>query len=115
MPRSRFQRDGEALVWRHKHEILRVEPWGNDSLRVRVTRNAAIADDLPQALLPAEAGAGNAGAEIVVSETGASIRNGEITAEVSITGGVRFLNAAGEVVLADQQPEVDAIGPAARE
>ena len=113
MSRSRFQRDGEALVWRYKHEILRIEPWGNDSLRVRVTRNAAIADDLPQALLPLEAG--TAGVEIEVNEAGASIRNGEITAEVSATGGVRFLNAVGQVVLADQQPEVDAIGPAARE
>ena len=85
MSRSRFQRDGEALVWRHKHEILRIEPWGSDSLRVRVTRNAAIADDLPQALLPIEAGAasaGNAGVEIEVNEAGSSIRNGEITAEV---------------------------------
>jgi alpha-D-xyloside xylohydrolase len=86
-------------------------------LRVRATRNAAFHDaaagpDAPGALLPPAP----AEAQIAVGEEGATIQNGEIIAEVSARGALRFRNAStDEVVLSDQQPEVAFIGPSARE
>lgn len=108
---TRFTIDQNALIWRRNHETLCIEPWGADSLRLRVTRNAQILDDLPQALLPCEPPP----ADIRIADEIATIRNGQITAEVSADGGLRFLNGSDEVVLEEQQPEVVAIGPAARE
>ncbi len=34
---SNFQQNGQRLVWRFKEQILWVEPWGKDSIRVRAT------------------------------------------------------------------------------
>ena len=33
-----FEQDGDALVWTARGETLRIEPWGNDAVRVRCTR-----------------------------------------------------------------------------
>src|SRR6185437_7809288 len=49
-----FTHADQALEWRGGHEIVRVEPWGPGSLRVRGTVWEEIRDDLPGALLPAE-------------------------------------------------------------
>jgi len=35
-----FTRDGDALEARHRHEIVRIEPWGRDSVRVRAAQGA---------------------------------------------------------------------------
>ncbi|HEY0807775.1 MAG TPA: family 31 glucosidase, partial [Pseudonocardiaceae bacterium] len=43
--------DGSALEVVVHHEVLRIEPWGDDSLRVRVGQHD-ILDDLPGALVP---------------------------------------------------------------
>lgn len=34
-----FSQDGNALVIHHRHEIIRIEPWGRDSARVRAARH----------------------------------------------------------------------------
>ena len=50
--------DGRAVEVTVRHEVLRIEPWGPDSLRVRAGQHR-ILDDVPGALLPpkpAEAG-----------------------------------------------------------
>ncbi|GAA2576249.1 glycoside hydrolase family 31 protein [Dactylosporangium fulvum] len=39
------------LIWQRGHHVLAVEPWGEDSVRVRAGMHA-IRDDLPGALLP---------------------------------------------------------------
>jgi len=51
-----FTHADQALEWRGGHEIVRVEPWGPDSLRVRGTVWEKIRDDLPGALSPVEPG-----------------------------------------------------------
>ncbi len=53
-----FTHADQALEWRGGHEIVRVEPWGPGSLRVRGTVWEKIRDDLPGALIPAGAGPG---------------------------------------------------------
>ena len=105
------QQDG-ALIWEYKNEILLVEPWGKDSARVRITRNAVIRDDLPGGLLPRIRTFMN----IEINDSVAVLRNGLLQVEVSSQGALRFINTqTGMEVLRDQQPEVEFIGPAARE
>ena len=47
-----FTHADQALEWRGGHEIVRIEPWGPGSLRVRGTVWEKIRDDLPGALIP---------------------------------------------------------------
>ena len=48
-----FTQSDTALEWRGGHEIVRIEPWGRNSLRIRGTLWQSIQDDLPGALLTA--------------------------------------------------------------
>jgi alpha-D-xyloside xylohydrolase len=41
-----FSRDGEALEVRHQHEVIHIEPWGVDSVRVRAAQGAIPASDI---------------------------------------------------------------------
>ncbi|MDI5981083.1 glycoside hydrolase family 31 protein [Amycolatopsis magusensis] len=62
---------------RVRHEVIRIEPWGPDSLRVRVGRHG-ITEDLPGALVapkPAE-----------VQESEHQVVNGSLTATVELVG-----------------------------
>ncbi|HET9973541.1 MAG TPA: TIM-barrel domain-containing protein, partial [Streptosporangiaceae bacterium] len=101
-----FTRDDQALEWRGGHETVRVEPWGADSLRVRGTVWEKVRDDLPHALIaPAPDGA------VPAIEIGdgpapdwARITNGGLTAEISASGQLRFLDAAGAELLAETTP-----------
>src|SRR4249920_3189140 len=81
------QLDGNALEWRGEHEIVRIEAWGPDALRVRGTVWSQIRDDLPGALLDG----GPAQAEVDITPGGARIGNGRIAAEVTQGGRLRFL------------------------
>jgi len=100
-----FEQDGNYLICKWQGEIIQIEPWGRDSLRVRATFNAGIRDDLPGALLspnPTEV-------RIEISEGLASIRNGAILAEITPGGNIRedryrlrFTNAdTGKEILAE--------------
>ncbi|MGC8780385.1 MAG: glycoside hydrolase family 31 protein [Anaerolineae bacterium] len=98
-----FHHQDAALIWMREHEILRIEPWGRDSLRVRATVGPAIRDDLPGALLPAAA----VEPEIAIGETHATIRNGAIEARLSAEGRLSFFRSdsavgASEELLAEQ-------------
>jgi alpha-D-xyloside xylohydrolase len=77
-------RDG-GLEWSGHHEVVRVEPWGADSLRVRAGYRP-LRDDLPGALLPAP----DQEPKTAVNEAQARITNGALTAEVSAEGHLRF-------------------------
>jgi alpha-D-xyloside xylohydrolase len=100
-----FRRDGQKLIYELDNEIILIEPWGADSLRIRATRNHEIRDDLPGALLPPLP----SDPEIVISEWHATILNGAIRGEINLVedfSGLRvelhFFNAqTGEEVLAE--------------
>ena len=81
-----FRREGTALIFEANHEILRVEPWGRDSLRVRATQTAQISDDLPGALLKPNR---NEKTQITVEMDGSQglVRNGAIAAEIDAGDG----------------------------
>jgi alpha-D-xyloside xylohydrolase len=99
-----FANDGAALLWRGGHETVRIEPWGDDSLRVRGTLAPAIRDDLPGALPPEPPSAGTAGepggAEI--GDGTARITNGRLAAEVTAGGRIRFVRASDGAALLEE-------------
>jgi alpha-D-xyloside xylohydrolase len=96
-----FRQQQNALLWESKHEILQIEPWGRDSLRVRATINTGIRDDLFSVLLPPN----DTDVQITIGEGGASISNGAITASVSPEGCIRFSNTtSGAELLAEKEP-----------
>ncbi|HJZ09059.1 MAG TPA: family 31 glucosidase, partial [Trebonia sp.] len=92
-----FTHADQALEWRGGHEIVRVEPWGPGSLRVRGTVWEEFRDDLPGALLPAEP----VPVTVEIGADAARITNGGLTAEISASGQLRFLRASGDELLAE--------------
>ncbi len=102
-----FIQDGHALLIRHAGEVMRIEPWGPNALRVRATPNADFQDERLSALLPAQ----NTSPDICIEADRAWIRHGRIAAEVrwhkppawadptSIDIRLRFLNAERDAEL----------------
>jgi alpha-D-xyloside xylohydrolase len=70
-----FRAEGTALTVRTEHEILRIEPWGPDAVRVRVAP-AQIRDDVPQALR--ELATSSPGAAIIIEGDRARLANGRL-------------------------------------
>ena len=81
---------------RQDNELLVIEPWGPDSLRVRATQNHTFnKDEETSALLPALASA----PEITTDGKSAVITNGKIRCELMVTGKLKFFNQKGELLL----------------
>jgi alpha-D-xyloside xylohydrolase len=98
-----FTQSDAAVEWRGQHEIVRIESWGRNSLRVRGTVWQAIRDDLPGALLAADA-EGDVEGDVEILADRARITNGELTAEISSSGQLRFLRADGRELLSETTP-----------
>ena len=97
IPTAPFVEDAGALTWRAGHEILRIEAWGPDSLRVRAALDHFIEDHGALAERPAAPGA------VKVLGQEANITVGAITAKVDADGQIRFLRTEnGEELLAEQ-------------
>jgi alpha-D-xyloside xylohydrolase len=89
------------------HQVLRIEPWGKNSLRVRITTGSKIPEK-PSALLePAKTKA-----SIKIRENIAAIQNGKIKAEVESKGAVRFCRSDNGKILVEEQRGI--WGPPAR-
>ena len=74
-----FERCGNDLVWRNRGETLVISPWGQNSLRVRSTLQGDVLDTRFALLDPEETDV-----EIVIEDERASIRCGNLTAEVGM-------------------------------
>ncbi|HET6502254.1 MAG TPA: TIM-barrel domain-containing protein [Amycolatopsis sp.] len=115
----RIGEDGRVLEATVGHEVWRVEPWGRDSLRVRVGQQR-ILDEVPGALLPPKAVPADTTTEVtsgvtsgVTTDDGRTGRivNGALTAIIVIapsdTGDsalIRFVRTdTGEELLAEQR------------
>jgi len=75
-----FAQEAKKLKCHLDYEILQVEPWGPNGIRVRATRSAEIKQDWISALLPP----GIDSAKIRIHEKGASLQNGSLVANVSM-------------------------------
>ena len=93
-----FRQYEHLLLWEGKHEIVQIEPWGRDSVRVRATCDAALHDNAVSALLPQS----STEAHITIDEQGATLVNGALTVRVSPTGRIRFVRSdSGAELLAE--------------
>lgn len=91
---SLFRIEGKRLIRRYDAEQLWVESCGANSLRVRATELDAMQEE-DWALLPQETG----NVQISIVGQTASIRNGDIRAEISAGGRLTFFNRAGRILL----------------
>jgi len=93
-----FSRDGNRLIWRWKEQILWVEPWGRDCIRVRAT----VLPEMPLrdwSLLPPA----KTTVKISIGEHGARIVNGKLAATVDAKSGrVRFFKSGSDEPLAEE-------------
>jgi alpha-D-xyloside xylohydrolase len=103
-----FSRDGDALEVRHHHELVRVEPWGSDSVRLRAANGSLPVSDVGALQ---ERPANRAPTVVTVDGSSGRLVNGEITVEIVMpeTDGismpsVRFLRSSThEELLAEER------------
>lgn len=79
---SMFEQKGCALIARFNGEIVQVEPWGENSLRVRAVKMGTILDTDYALLPPAPCTP-----VIHVEENGATIQNGKLRAVLTQNEG----------------------------
>jgi alpha-D-xyloside xylohydrolase len=95
-----FIKNQNSLFCYLDYEVLKIEPWGRDSIRIRATRLNAIKEDWISALLEQ----GEYLAEIEIYEAAASLRNGALLVNVNARGELTFLNALTDQELLKEQP-----------
>lgn len=96
-----FTQEHNSLICTLDHEILKIEPWGHNGIRVRATRLNMIKADWISALLPQELQL----AQIKINEDHtASLQNGSLIVNVSASGELSFTNANGGRELLKEQP-----------
>ena len=93
-----LHREANRLVWRYKDQILRVEPWGKDGVRVRATTLA----EMPirdWCLLPQK----HAAVRISIKKDAGRIVNGKLTATIDAKSGrVRFFKTGSHEPLCEE-------------
>ena len=106
-----FQKFPDGICFQRRNETVRLTAFGRDGLRLQATCNADF-QDRPHALLdPAAPPAG--ALQIKVTETGARIVNGQIVAEVSGEGQIRYARTADNETLL-QEVQTHILKPSAR-
>ena len=93
-----LQKNGNALERRYNSELLRIEPWGKNGLRVRATPDNRLSGK-NRALLDLPSGQ----AEIFVDDNAGYIINGNAKASVNKEGKITFYNQNGKVLLEECQ------------
>lgn len=90
-----FRKEGNKLVFHYDAEELWIEPWGENSLRIRATKmaempseNWALLEEVPMLT-----------SEIQIEEKQACLTNGKIKALISRYGKLTLYNQKGEILL----------------
>lgn len=91
---SRIQRQGDALLYHYDTETLKIEPWGENSLRIRGTQYTELCEE-DWALLPPPPLA----TDIRITADGGTLRNGNIIARLTHGGQLSIENAGGVELL----------------
>ncbi|MDA2803436.1 glycoside hydrolase family 31 protein [Nocardiopsis suaedae] len=98
-----------GIEWRGGHQVVRVEAWGRDAVRVRAGLYG-LTDGLPGALGPRP----DHDAKTVVADDRAVLSNGAVTVEVDAAGMLRFLRGGtGEELFAEERAHFWWPGPRA--
>ena len=94
-----FAREHDSLFCTLDHEILKIEPWGRNGIRVRATRLNTITTDWISALLVQP----DFPIQIEISESRASLRNGTTLVRIGAQGDLTFLNTrTGQEILKEK-------------
>jgi alpha-D-xyloside xylohydrolase len=88
-----FSKEQNILCYRHDAEKLRIEPWGRNSLRVRSTKMPQLPEE-DFALIAQD----NGEAEITITKTSATIKNGRAVIKISEVGKMEFYNCDGKML-----------------
>lgn len=99
-----------AIEWRFERQILRIEPWGEHSFRVRATCAPTFNSELQALLTPVECQA-----EIYQDAETLTIRNGNISAVLNLKGQLAFYNQHGELLLEEMWRQRSTVGIGASE
>jgi alpha-D-xyloside xylohydrolase len=111
---------GNRLIFRYDTERVWIEPWGQNALRIRATKESQFPNpEEGWALRNVEPRA----AEIKIDDNGASIKNGKVKATISSRGKIMVFNSDGKLLLEEyvrnrdnlQDPKCSAICIEARE
>lgn len=91
-----LMQQGQKIYRRFDKELLCVEPWGKNSLRIRATQGPAFLSDLDSALTEPVV---DSGAVATMEGETAFVTNGNITCEINPVGKLTFTNQNGKVLL----------------
>ncbi len=90
-----FSEKGGTLTYRYDAERVIIEPWGENSLRVRASKEP----EMPGELWALEGNPKQTDAVIAIEDYSASITNGKIKAVINNIGKITFWNSKGEKLL----------------
>lgn len=88
------------LYWTHAAEQILVEPWGANSLRVRVTKKADFAADQDWAL--SQPMGDQDQAKVTITDDTGAIQNGHLTASINKFGWLTFTDQTGKTLLEER-------------
>lgn len=91
---GRFYQDGARLIYHYDKEVIWIEPWGENSLRIRATETDGIQQNDWALEPPAETDT-----KITIENESAQLINGNIQAEISSSGQIIFRNQDGKSLL----------------
>lgn len=91
---GRFYQDGARLIYHYDKEVIWIEPWGENSLRIRATETDGIQQNDWALGPPAETDT-----KITIENESAQLINGNIQAEISSSGQIIFRNQDGKSLL----------------
>ncbi len=98
-----FRRDRSRLIWRSKEQVLWIEPWGKDCIRVRATSLAEMPIRDWCLLTPRKVAQASRLSVSNAQEPRATIVNGKLTATVDAKSGrVRFFKAGSKEPLCEE-------------
>ncbi|MCO7127904.1 glycoside hydrolase family 31 protein [Sporolactobacillus shoreicorticis] len=92
----------QSLILRHGNELLKIEPWGENSFRVRSSKYPKFQGS-SHALLPAPKLSAHPKITIDASGSSGSITNGDLTAKINAHKNILFYNQDGKLLLKGYQ------------
>ncbi|MGO3447613.1 MAG: glycoside hydrolase family 31 protein [Kluyvera intermedia] len=107
---SELIQHANAIEWRFERQILRIEPWGEHSLRVRATCAPRFNDEA-HALLSSV----NGQTTIVQDAETLTLTHGNISAVLNLKGQLAFYNQRGELLLEEMWRQRSTVGIGASE
>jgi alpha-D-xyloside xylohydrolase len=90
-----FRAEGSRIIWEREGEIVWIEPYGQDAIRFRASKNMRISTDEWGNILPQP----EVKVEIIIDKDMAVLKNGKTTCEMLADGRVCYLNNYGDVIL----------------